>query len=67
MARAAELSDLVRNESKRLTEKKQMHQNLQQKDISRASTLNPLALFDFLLGFTAWFMSCCCPWVCEMG
>lgn len=36
MAKAAELSDLVRNESKRLSEKKQMHQNLQQKDISRA-------------------------------
>lgn len=51
MARAAGLSDLVWNESKQLTEKKEGHQNLQQKDISHTSSLKPLAccfLFCFV-------------------
>ena len=47
MARTAELSVLVRNESKCLTKMKQMHLNLQQKHISQASTPNPFPLYLF--------------------
>lgn len=64
MARAAELSDLVQNESKRLTEKKQMNQNLQQKDTSEPQLRIPSLIFLFLFVFFFRFYElvhvCCC-------
>lgn len=48
MARAAELSDLVWNESKQLTEKKEGHQNLE-KGVSHTSSRKPLACCEGVL------------------